>query len=60
MFQHRRKGHSDEAIAGSPEVARWGLLAVLSLAQLMVILDISAVNVALPDLASDLDRPRRN
>jgi EmrB/QacA subfamily drug resistance transporter len=54
MFQHRRKGHSDEARAGSPEVARWGLLAVLSLAQLMVILDISAVNVALPDLAKDL------
>ena len=54
MFQHRRKGHTDEARAGSPEVARWGLLAVLSLAQLMVILDISAVNVALPDLAKDL------
>jgi EmrB/QacA subfamily drug resistance transporter len=31
-----------------------GLLLLLSLAQLMVILDISAVNVALPDLARDL------
>jgi EmrB/QacA subfamily drug resistance transporter len=31
-----------------------GLLALLSLAQLMVILDISAVNVALPDLTQDL------
>jgi EmrB/QacA subfamily drug resistance transporter len=31
------------------------LLALLSLAQLMVILDISAVNVALPDLAKDLN-----
>src|SRR5918996_2809364 len=30
------------------------LLALLSVAQLMVILDISAVNVALPDLAGDL------
>jgi EmrB/QacA subfamily drug resistance transporter len=30
------------------------LLAVLAIAQLMVILDISAVNVALPDLAKDL------
>src|SRR4051794_11687741 len=30
------------------------LLALLSLAQLMVILDISAVNVALPDMAADL------
>ena len=33
---------------------RRGLLALLALAQLMVILDISAVNVALPDLARDL------
>jgi EmrB/QacA subfamily drug resistance transporter len=32
----------------------WGLLILLSLAQLMVILDISAVNVALPDLTKDL------
>jgi EmrB/QacA subfamily drug resistance transporter len=31
------------------------LLALLALAQLMVILDISAVNVALPDMAADLD-----
>ena len=31
------------------------LLLLLALAQLMVILDISAVNVALPDLAGDLD-----
>ena len=31
-----------------------GLLGLLALAQLMVILDISAVNVALPDLAADL------
>src|SRR4051794_10756563 len=30
------------------------LLLLLALAQLMVILDISAVNVALPDLAGDL------
>lgn len=34
--------------------ARRGLLALLSLAQLMVILDISAVNVALPTLSRDL------
>ena len=30
------------------------MLLLLSIAQLMVILDISAVNVALPDLAADL------
>jgi EmrB/QacA subfamily drug resistance transporter len=34
---------------------RWSLLLLLSVAQLMVILDISAVNVTLPDLARDLD-----
>src|SRR3954451_2563309 len=34
---------------------RWSLVLLLSIAQLMVILDISAVNVALPDLAKDLD-----
>ena len=33
---------------------RLALLLLLSVAQLMVILDISAVNVALPDLAKDL------
>jgi EmrB/QacA subfamily drug resistance transporter len=33
---------------------QWPLLVLLCLAQLMVILDISAVNVALPDLARDL------
>jgi EmrB/QacA subfamily drug resistance transporter len=33
------------------------LLALLCIAQLMVILDISAVNVALPDMARDLDIP---
>src|SRR3954464_4358824 len=34
--------------------SRWSLLLALCVAQLMVILDISAVNVALPDLARDL------
>src|SRR5919108_5469142 len=37
--------------------SRRALLALLSLAQLMVILDISAVNVALPDLSRDLGIP---
>lgn len=46
---HRR---SCRASAG-----RRGLLPVLLIAQLMVILDISAVNVALPDLARDLGIP---
>src|SRR3954453_10954414 len=33
---------------------RWSLLVLLAVAQLMVILDISAVNVALPDMARDV------
>jgi EmrB/QacA subfamily drug resistance transporter len=37
-----------------PGNLRWSLLLLLSVAQLMVILDISAVNVALPDLSADL------
>src|SRR3954454_15488423 len=45
---------------GTPATARSrvALLAVLAVAQLMVILDISAVNVALPDLSRDLDIAR--
>jgi EmrB/QacA subfamily drug resistance transporter len=37
-----------------PTVSRLPLLVLLCVAQLMVILDISAVNVALPDMARDL------
>jgi EmrB/QacA subfamily drug resistance transporter len=40
---------------GARSRTRWSLLLLLCIAQLMVILDISAVNVALPDLAKDLD-----
>ena len=39
----------------SRDRSRLGLLVLLCIAQLMVILDISAVNVALPDMAKDLD-----
>ena len=50
---HRfRQGHaSTESVGGSKLV----LLAVLLVAQLMVILDITAVNIALPNMARDLD-----
>ena len=51
MIGHRRK----PAAAPAPTTHSRGLLlAVLATAQLMVILDISAVNVALPDLSADL------
>jgi EmrB/QacA subfamily drug resistance transporter len=47
---HRRRHRPSTKSSGS----RRGLLAVLLVAQLMVILDISAVNLALPDVAGDL------
>src|SRR2546430_12121631 len=50
-MHHRRRRHDHEP---SGRASRWPLLAVLAVAQLMVILDISAVNVALPDMARDL------
>src|SRR4051794_10090202 len=46
---HHHKSHSD-----SPGKGRPALLLVLLVAQLMVILDITAVNIALPSLAQDL------
>src|SRR4051794_2049051 len=46
--------HAGAAPAQHPARAAAALLALLSLAQLMVVVDISAVNVALPDLAKDL------
>src|SRR3954471_8095426 len=55
---HHKPKHSkhraapDAHGAGSP-TARW-LLPVLFVAQLMVILDITAVNIALPHIATDL------
>src|SRR3954469_7497567 len=54
MHGHHRPHHPSTSLDGSGSGMRWSLLLLLSLAQLMVILDISAVNVALPDLAKDL------
>jgi EmrB/QacA subfamily drug resistance transporter len=51
---HRPRPRHDQA----GHASRWPLLAVLAVAQLMVILDISAVNVALPDMARDLSIDR--
>jgi EmrB/QacA subfamily drug resistance transporter len=54
MHQHRRgktRSADDTPATGS---SRNVLLAILAVAQLMVILDISAVNVALPNLSQDL------
>jgi len=48
-----RRPHAPSS-SRSSNSSRPALLAVLLVAQLMVILDISAVNLALPDMASDL------
>src|SRR5215207_920528 len=42
----------------SADPHRWKALAVLSVAQLMLILDLTVVNVALPDLGAELDLSR--
>ena len=55
-MHHRR--HHEPAAAPPPAPSRWALLALLCVAQLMVILDISAVNLALPDMAADLSIAR--
>jgi MFS family permease len=51
--------HTPSARLGATRM-RWSLLLLLAVAQLMVILDISAVNVALPDLSADLGIARAN
>ena len=57
-MHHHRSKHPDNHTASDTEdtgtrTARW-LLPVLLVAQLMVILDITAVNIALPHIATDL------
>ena len=41
--------------AATPDPRRWKALAVLGIAYLMVVLDVSIVNVALPSIQTDLD-----
>lgn len=53
MHSHRHRRQHQPAAASS-EPSKRTLLILLCVAQLMVILDISAVNVALPSLSSDL------
>jgi len=42
-------------IQSTPDPRRWKALAVLGIAYLMVVLDVSIVNVALPSIQTDLD-----
>ncbi|HTN63035.1 MAG TPA: MFS transporter [Devosia sp.] len=46
--------HPNQGQPETPSAGRWFELALLSLAQLMLILDITVVNVALPNLSRDL------
>jgi EmrB/QacA subfamily drug resistance transporter len=57
---HKLVHHTNEPREAleSADPRRWTALAVLSMAQLMLILDLTVVNVALPDLAADLDLSR--
>ena len=52
-MRHRSNALASHAAPGSPLVRRL-LLPVLLIAQLMVILDITAVNIALPSIGRDL------
>ncbi|MEU6854813.1 MFS transporter [Actinacidiphila alni] len=61
--QHHAPGHGHDHFHGHghqdyPQAAadprRWAALALLCLAQFMLILDVTVVNVALPDIAADL------
>src|SRR5215218_231274 len=53
----RDTNHPPEPQA-SADPRRWTALAVIALAQFMLILDLTVVNVALPDLSADLDLSR--
>ncbi|WP_432117780.1 MFS transporter [Streptomyces sp. bgisy032] len=50
--------HASAPTAPPPDPRRWTALALVCLAQFMLILDVTVVNVALPDMAADLDLGR--
>ncbi len=54
-MHHHRNRHRPTATPGATGGRKGALLFVLLIAQLMVILDITAVHIALPSLAADLD-----
>ncbi|MEV4258932.1 MFS transporter [Spirillospora sp. NPDC049652] len=48
-------GHREDAAPGeTPDPRRWRALALLSVAQFMLVLDVTVINVALPDAGADL------
>src|SRR5215207_6767619 len=58
MSDRTLPGHAPSPPAPGPDPRRWWPLVLLCLAQFMVILDITVVNVALPTIGSDLQLDR--
>src|SRR3954451_18833483 len=51
---HTSAAPAHDAARTAPRPRRWLALALLGLAQFMLILDVTVVNVALPDIGTDL------
>src|SRR5512135_3755519 len=49
-----RSGTEHASPGGTPRRSPWATLAVLAIAQFMVVLDVTIVNVALPDMQASL------
>ena len=58
MSDRTLPGHAPSPRPPGPDPRRWWALVLLCLAQFMVILDITVVNVALPTIGSDLQLDR--
>lgn len=56
MSTHTTSADADESVR--PDPRRWRILALLSVAQFMLILDISVVTIALPSIGVDLELSR--
>jgi EmrB/QacA subfamily drug resistance transporter len=58
LVRHTAPAPPGEQATTAPDPRRWQALILLSLAQFMVILDITVVNVALPSIGADLSLDR--
>ena len=54
MSESASPARASTALAAEPDPMRWWALAVLAAAQLMIVLDASIVNIALPSAQADL------
>ncbi len=53
-MSHTAPEHPVHPLTEPPDPRRWKALALISVAQFMLILDVTVVNIALPDLGADL------